>query len=118
MADKVLNKHESRDKRKRRVRKSVVGTAVRPRLCVYKSNKFTYAQIICDDTRTIITGAKSDTIDGSAKGKAAAKALGQKIAAAAIAKDVKSVVFDRNGYSYHGRVAAVAEGARDAGLEF
>ncbi len=108
--------------RHRRIRKKVYGTPERPRLCVYKSLKYIYAQII-DDTRgvTLVSassiekelrnGRSGDTVD-------VARRVGEMIAKRAIEKGIKRVVFDRGGYPYHGRVAALAEGARSAGLEF
>lgn len=121
MAKRSQRKTILRAARKARVRKNLVGTDIKPRLCVYKSLNFTYAQLISDDSGTVIASACSRDIDageGSAKGKAAAKAVGMKIAELAMQKKVAAVVFDRNGYIYHGRVAAVADGAREAGLAF
>lgn len=119
-------REEQRAKRKQRIRLHVRGTDERPRLCVFRSNKYTYAQLISDDSGTVITCASTREIDASAAGEKAsskssvevAKELGKKIAELAKSKKVEKVVFDRNGYIYHGRVAAVADGAREAGLEF
>lgn len=105
-----------------RVRRHLAGTAERPRLCVYRSLRHIYAQII-DDTRGVTLVAAS-TVEPSLKGMGttgdieAAKKVGQAIAQKALAKGIDMVVFDRGGYIYHGRVAAVAEGAREAGLKF
>ena len=113
-----------RDKRKARIRKKISGTAERPRLTVYKSLKHMYAQVVDDVAgRTIAavsTGSKA--LKGEVKEDddktAAAKKVGQAIARAALEKGISQVVFDRNGFDYHGRIAAVAEAAREAGLKF
>jgi large subunit ribosomal protein L18 len=124
----VKKKHASRIKRKKRVRQSVQGTDAKPRLCVYKSLKYTYAQLISDDSGKVLLSATSRSLDMSATDDAsrqvgrgsveAAKLLGVEIAKLAKEKNLGKVVFDRNGYVYHGRVAAVAEGAREGGLDF
>jgi large subunit ribosomal protein L18 len=117
---KHLTPHE---RRKARVRKKISGTAERPRLSVYKSLKHMYAQII-DDTAgktiaSVSTGSKALKDDVKEDDKtAAAKKVGAALGKAALDKGVKRVVFDRNGFDYHGRVAAVAQAAREAGLEF
>ena len=112
---------ELRRRRHLRVRKKVQGTPERPRLVIYRSLKHIYAQLVNDDLGTALLGV-SDTSDGIAidgTGKVAkAKAVGQLLAAKAKAAGVTKVVFDRAGYQYHGRVKAVAEGAREGGLEF
>ncbi len=113
----------AREKRTARIRRKLSGTAERPRLSVYKSLKHMYAQIVDDTTgRTLVsvsTGSKAlkDEVKEDDK-TAAAKKVGAAIARAALDKGVKQVVFDRNGFDYHGRIAAVAEAAREAGLEF
>jgi large subunit ribosomal protein L18 len=118
--EKRLTGHE---KRKARIRKKVSGTADRPRLTVYKSLKHVYAQIV-DDTsgQTIVSaGTTSKTLRDGVKEDSktdAAKKVGAAVAKAAIEKGIKKVVFDRNGFDYHGRIAAVAQAAREAGLEF
>jgi large subunit ribosomal protein L18 len=106
-----------------RVRKKVVGTAERPRLNVYRSLKHIYAQVIDDSTGKTLVAAS--TLDNEIKGKIAfggnkeaAKEVGKLIATKAIKSGIKSVVFDRGGYIYHGRVQELAEAAREAGLEF
>lgn len=119
MAGKV-EKLSGWQRRKIRVRKKVSGTQERPRLNVYRSNKHIYAQII-DDTigKTIVaiaTNAKE--FDGSLKKSDAAKKAGELVAKLAIEKGVEKVVFDRSGNIYHGRIKALAEGAREAGLKF
>ena len=120
MAD-LKKKHASRLKRKIRVRKQIKGTAAKPRLCVFRSLKYTYAQLISDDDGTVLAAASTRTLTvegGSAGSKAGAKTLGLELAKLALTKNIKNVVFDRNGYVYHGRVASVAEGAREGGLQF
>jgi large subunit ribosomal protein L18 len=113
----------ARAKRKARIRKKLSGTTERPRLTVYKSLKHMYAQIVDDTTgRTLVavsTGSKALKDDVKEDDKtAAAKKVGAAIARAAREKGVTRVVFDRNGFDYHGRIAAVAQAAREAGLEF
>ncbi len=103
------------------MRKKVAGTAARPRLVVFRSSKHIYAHVV-DDTRGITLLGAADTSDGvqvDGKGKTARSfALGQLIASRAKAQGITRVVFDRGGYQYHGRVKAVADGARKGGLEF
>jgi large subunit ribosomal protein L18 len=117
----VLQKVAGRKRRHYRVRKKVRGTAVRPRLAVFRSNKHVYAQVIDDATgRTI---ASASTMEADAKTGAtatvdAAKSVGKRVGERAKAAGISAVVFDRGGFRYHGRVAGIAEGAREAGLEF
>ena len=119
----MINKKSSnvaRLKRHQRVRKNISGTAERPRLNVFRSLNHIYAQII-DDTKGItLVSASSMDKDFSANGGniEGAKAVGELVAKKALEKGIKAVVFDRGGYIYHGRVAALAEGAREGGLEF
>jgi len=112
---------ELRYRRHLRVRKNVSGTAERPRLVVFRSLKHIYAQLVNDDQGVTLLGA-SDLSEGMAvegKGKVArGKAVGKLLAGKAKAAGVTRVVFDRAGYRYHGRVQAVADGAREGGLEF
>ena len=116
----VLTKRQRRLKRRRRVRARVNGTAERPRLSVYRSNRGVFAQLI-DDTKGHTVAAAS-TLDKDLKSLktgadvAAAAAVGKLVAERATKAGVKEVVFDRGGYQYHGRVKAVADGAREAGL--
>lgn len=115
------DRKKSREKRHLRVRKKVFGTTERPRLCVYRSEKNIYAQIV-DDVNGI-TLAASSSLDKEFEGKAGsnketAKLVGSSIASRAIEKGIKEVVFDRGGYIYHGRVKELAEGARETGLVF
>jgi len=120
----LMNRKELlRRKRHRRVRKTVVGTEQKPRLNVYRSVANIYAQVIDDQTGKTLVAAS--TIDKELKpqvkygGNAeAAKAVGQLVAKRAVEKGIETVVFDRGGYKYHGRVAALADGAREAGLKF
>ena len=115
----------TKDRRKRialRQRKRIAGTAERPRLRVFRSVSHIYAQVIDDMSGTTIASAASTepALKGESRGgnKTGAQALGKTIAERLIAKGIKRVVFDRGGYLYHGRIRAVAEAAREAGLEF
>jgi large subunit ribosomal protein L18 len=109
-------------RRRRHVRKRVRGTAQRPRLTVFRSNKHIYAQLINDETGTTLAaaGSKGKKAEPAAYGGnvKAAKAVGLKLAEAAKAAGVTKVAFDRGHYKYHGRVKALAEGAREGGLQF
>ena len=114
---------QARLKRKKRIRKNLIGTTDRPRLCVFRSAKHIYAQLIDDSLgQTLVTASsieKNMRQDSKAKNKvAAATAVGKMIGQRALEKGVKQVVFDRNGFLYHGRIKAVSEGAREAGLKF
>jgi large subunit ribosomal protein L18 len=118
-----VNRKESRARRHRRVRAHIAGTPERPRLNVFRSLAHIYAQVIDDSTGNTLVSAS--TIDAelrsqmTGKKKAEqAKLVGQVVAARAKAKGLSAVVFDRGGYRYHGRVKAVADGAREGGLEF
>ncbi len=117
----ALSKSEKRNRIHLRIRKTISGTAERPRLCVYRSNKEIYAQII-DDLSGQTLGAASSRdkgIAGSDVNKSeVAKLVGKAIAEKAVKSGVDSVVFDRGGYLYHGRVKQLAEGAREGGLKF
>ena len=111
---------KGRAKRKLRIRKKISGTAERPRLSVFRSTNHIYAQVI-DDVAGVTIASASDLQKGvAADGTKVerAKAVGKAVADAAKAKGVESVVFDRNGFIYHGRVKALAEAAREAGLTF
>jgi large subunit ribosomal protein L18 len=122
MSKVASKRREGRLIRHRRVRKKIHGTAARPRLAVFRSNKHLSLQLIDDDAgRTIVaasTGEKDLRGEGSGATVAAATRLGQVLAQRAQAAGVTQVVFDRGGFLYHGRVAAVAAAAREAGLEF
>ena len=119
-----MAKHTTpREKRKARIRRKVSGTTERPRLTVYKSLKHMYAQLVDDTTgKTLVSvGTTSKALKGELgedDKTAAAKKVGSALAKAAIAKGIEAVVFDRNGFDYHGRVQAVAAAAREAGLKF
>jgi large subunit ribosomal protein L18 len=114
-----VNKNEQRIKRHGRSRVHLAGTPERPRLNVFRSNKAIYCQII-DDTvgNTLVSASSLDVKDLDGSNVAGAKVVGKMIAEKAIEKGIKSVIFDRGGYIYHGRVKALAEAAREAGLEF
>lgn len=121
MANISQTRREGRLVRHRRVRKKIHGTAERPRLAVYRSNKHLTLQVIDDEAgRTIASASSVEAAHRSESGAtvAAATKLGQLIAERAKQAGVSKVVFDRGGYRFHGRVAAVAEAARQAGLEF
>jgi large subunit ribosomal protein L18 len=120
VTDKAKQKRSLRVRRHARVRKLVHGTEARPRLAVFRSNRHIVAQIIDDDAGRTLAAAstlEADLRDGSGSSAAAAR-VGQRVAERAKAAGITTVVFDRGGNVYHGRVAAVAEAARDAGLEF
>ncbi len=109
-----------RQKRHKRVRGKIAGTPERPRLNVFRSNANIYAQII-DDVKgvTLVSASTLDKeLEGAGGNAEAAKKVGLKLAERALAKGIENVVFDRGGYIYHGRVAALAEGAREGGLKF
>jgi large subunit ribosomal protein L18 len=118
---RIRTQADRRRRRHLRVRKKVSGTSERPRLVVFRSSKHMYAQVV-DDTKGVTLLGASDRTDGVKADKAGKTAksfaLGQHIAEQAKAKGITRVVFDRAGYLYHGRVKAVADGARKGGLEF
>jgi large subunit ribosomal protein L18 len=120
MSDSAKQKREARIRRHRRVRKKVRGTAERPRLAVFRSNKHITAQII--DDRSGRTLAAASTTEAAASGPggniAAAQQVGERLAERAKAAGIDTVVFDRGGFIYHGRIAALADAARKGGLEF
>ncbi len=114
------DKNQQRLKRHARVRSKISGTAERPRLAVYRSNANIYAQII-DDVRgvTLVSASSIEAgFEGIGSNKEAAKKVGARIAEKALAAGIETVVFDRGGYIYHGRVSELAAGAREAGLKF
>jgi len=117
------SKNAVRKRRHLRVRKNIIGTAERPRLNVFRSLSNIYAQLINDEAGVTLVAASSVDKELASQlsyggNKEAAAVIGKAIAERAIAKGIKRVVFDRGGYVYHGRVAALAEAAREAGLEF
>ena len=117
---KKVSRNDARANRQKRVRAKVKGSESKPRLCVYRSLKNISAQVIDDEKQ--VTLVQASTLDKEIKTKAsniqAATEVGSLIAKRAIEKNIKTVVFDRNGYLYHGKVKALAEAAREAGLEF
>jgi large subunit ribosomal protein L18 len=120
----VSFKKAGRKKRHRSLRKRIEGTAERPRLAIFRSTRHIYAQVIDDlQAKTLaatsdLAFAKSDASSDEADKKSRAKQVGAAIAKACLAKGIDKVVFDRAGYKYHGRVSALAAGAREAGLKF
>ncbi|PHX80474.1 MAG: 50S ribosomal protein L18 [Thermoleophilia bacterium] len=108
---------QARQRRHRRVRGTITGTAARPRLAVFRSNSDIYVQVVDDVTGTTLAAADSRTLKDGDK-SAQAKATGALIAERAKAAGISNVVFDRGGFLYHGRVKALADGAREGGLEF
>lgn len=110
-----------RARRKRRIRKKLSGTGARPRLTVFRSSRHIYAQVVDDTTGNTLASASSQLkgleFDGDGK-VGAAKAVGESVAKACLEAGIKSVVFDRNGFMYHGRIQALADAAREAGLTF
>lgn len=117
---KKEDRQEARVRRHLRIRKKVSGTSERPRLSVYRSEKNIYAQIIDDVNKVTLVSASSidKEFEGIGSNKEAARKVGTLLAKRALEKGIKSVVFDRGGYIYHGRIQELAEGAREAGLEF
>ena len=114
-----LTKGQARKRRKIRIRKKIFGTSQRPRLVVFRSNKHIYAQIINDEAGHTLASFSTLTLEGSSRlTKETAELVGQKLAEQALQKNIETVVFDRNGYLYHGRVKALADGARKGGLKF
>jgi len=117
-------KSVARARRKKHIRKTIAGTPGRPRLCVFRSTKHIYVQVIDDDTgRTLVSAStlspelrsNAEVDGGNVEG---ARAVGKLIGEKALAANIPAVVFDRNGFKYHGRVAALADAAREAGLQF
>jgi large subunit ribosomal protein L18 len=117
---KKIEKKEIRSRIHKRIRRKLAGTAERPRLAIFRSVAHIYAQVIDDAAATTLVSASSVDKDGKTNGGnvAAAKAIGKLVAERAKEKGIKAVVFDRGGYQYHGRVKALADAAREAGLEF
>lgn len=115
--DKTQYKNQKRAARHKRIRARVVGTSERPRLCVFRSNRFVYAQVIDDSTHKTLCAVDSRAVAGEAP-IARATAVGTEVAKRVKALGINSVVFDRGGYRYQGAVSALADAARAGGLEF
>lgn len=117
---KAVNKAANRKARHARIRKNLSGTPDMPRLTVYKSNANIYAQIVDDTTGTTLVAAS--TLDKDLKGlganKESARKVGELVGKRAVEKGIKTIVFDRSGYQYHGKIQELADGAREAGLDF
>ena len=115
----TAQKMVARMRRRTRVRRRVQGTDQRPRLCVFRSNRHTYAQVISDESRRTIVAASTVTFAAVPTGnRPAARQVGERIAQLCQERNITRVVFDRNGFLFHGRVKEVADGARAAGLQF
>lgn len=120
----VIGKQEKRDRRRMRIRKRVTGTAQRPRLCVAKSLKHIYVQVIDDEAGRTVAAVTTNTKANKASGRksfaniTSGTTLGREVAELVKKAGVETVVFDRSGYPYHGIVKSVAEAAREAGLKF
>jgi large subunit ribosomal protein L18 len=113
----TLQKRMHREKRRKRVRRKIAGTAGRPRLSVYRSNVHIYAQLIDDDAQATLAAADSREVGEAENRKEAARKVGELIASKASEAGIETAVFDRGGNKYHGRIAALAEGAREGGLK-
>jgi large subunit ribosomal protein L18 len=113
----TLQKRMHREKRRKRVRRKVVGSADRPRLSVYRSNVHIYAQLIDDDAQVTLAAADSRQVGEAESRKDAARKVGELIASRASEAGIETAVFDRGGNKYPGRIAALAEGAREGGLK-
>ena len=119
-----VSRTEARQRRQKRVRRLVRGTPERPRVCVYRSGKHIYVQLIDDTTgRTLVSASSlsrelAEKVPGRGGNKEGATMVGQALAEKALTAGYRKVVFDRNGFLYHGRVQALSEGARQGGLEF
>jgi len=117
----AMTKEQARCRRKIRIRKKISGDTVRPRLVVFRSNMHIYAQIVDDTTGNTLAATSTQVLaKGDSKvhcNKTSADMVGKEIARLAMEKNITTVVFDRNGYLYHGRIKAVADGAREAGLK-
>ena len=113
----MISKNDRRNKIKARIRGRISGTPERPRLCVFRSNKQIYAQVIDDIAGTTLCSASSKGITEGNKSEIAAK-VGEAVAKKALEAGINTVVFDRNGFLFHGRVKSLADGARKGGLKF
>ena len=115
---KTAPKVVQRARIRRRIRAKITGTAARPRLSVFRSNKHVYVQLIDDAAGRTLAAASTRDSGAEGSGLAASKAVGTRLAERATAAGISSVVFDRGGYRFHGNVKAIAEGAREGGLQF
>jgi large subunit ribosomal protein L18 len=115
----MANIKDRRERIKKGIRKNLEGTSARPRLSVFKSNKAIYAQVI-DDSKghTLLASSSRELNEKGGVSLTISKSVGQKVAEKALASGIKEIVFDRNGYLYHGNIKALAEGAREGGLKF
>lgn len=122
MRNEIVKKHKLQNRRKMRVRKLMHGTSIKPRLSVMKSNKHIHVQLIDDDLSVTIaavsTAGKEYRTETMKKNKESARKLGEAIGAKAVQANIKEVIFDRGPYKYHGILAELADGARQAGLKF
>jgi len=116
--NKIANQRQSKLRRAARVRSKIFGTAARPRLSVFKSNRYIYVQIINDELGKTLVSAHAKELKAKMTKTEAAMALGKKLAEKAKESKISSVVFDRGSNLYHGRIKALADGAREGGLEF
>ncbi|MGM9842334.1 MAG: 50S ribosomal protein L18 [Candidatus Limisoma sp.] len=114
----MITKQDRRNKIKTRIRGKISGTAERPRMTVFRSNKSIYVQLVDDTKGVTIASASSKAVDAQGKKSEIAAKVGELIAERAKAAGIESVVFDRNGYLFHGRVKSLADAARNAGLKF
>lgn len=111
------DKNLKRERRRARNRAKIFGTSVKPRLSVFRSNNYTYAQLIDDEKKVTIVSASTRELKGSANKTSQAKSLGQLIGQKSQKAGIKEAVFNKGSYLYHGRIKAVAEGARESGLK-
>lgn len=115
----MKSKEQNRIRRKKRIRGKMTGTPERPRLSVFRSAKHIYAQVVDDrDGRTLCSASTVASKVSGVRKTDAAKQIGESVAKACLDKGIQSVIFDRNGFLYHGRIKALATGAREAGLQF
>jgi large subunit ribosomal protein L18 len=114
---KTSIKEVSRRRRQTRVRRRLRGSDARPRLSVFRSNRHMYAQVISDESGVTLAAASTLKVEKSGN-RSAARQVGERIAQMCLERNIRAVVFDRNGFLYHGRVREVADGARSGGLEF
>jgi len=119
--NRAKNKNKKIERRKKRTRKKILGTAAKPRLSVFRSNRFIYVQLIDDESGKTLLSASTKSFDkqeASLKQSEQAKLLGKLLALRAVEKGFKAVAFDRGSYKYQGKIKLVAEGAREGGLKF